>query len=145
MRLIIIAALSAIFCTLIGCGVTGPKEFLEVVRYSGPPITESEVYDQWTLRIEGDTFVLRELKMESDPERNVGLALTLKNNQDFLPILEDVWYGPLEGGIGRRVTVARLEVQSWDVDALLSGVVRAELPTGGVAYKYFWVNLPSQN
>lgn len=43
--------------------------------------------------------------------------------------------------MGRRIREAKLEVQVWEVDSLLSGAIWVTMPHGGTMRSVFWIEM----
>ena len=111
---------------------------LSVVQYTGIAFSESEVKEKWSVRTFGRSVLLVEILTGRDG--NI-LVIRLENTGETLPLLDSMWYGPEEGGQGIDVIKGRLEIQSWNLEHVISGVVRAELPIDSTLHKRFWVRM----
>jgi|GEM_PF-6691931 len=124
----------------ISCSLVGGEKNLSVVEYSGPAFTEVDVYESWDIGITGTKITLKEIPRDSERAGDV-LVLTIEGTPQGLPVFKDLWYGPIEGGYGIKIDSGRLEIQSWDLESVISGAVATQLPTGGKVYMRFWVTM----
>ena len=123
-----------------GCGLFGGEEAYSVSRYEGPAFDADDVEMTYSMEFEDDQLTLRGAK--GDGDRRYGdnvFVITLTRWTEELPRLEDVWFGPEDGGVGRVISDARLDIQDWNPPERVSGVIYARLPSGMKTSERFWI------
>ena len=128
--------LLAWFCS--GCSVFEEGRDYSVVPYEGPAFSEADVYGDWALIISSNTYTIT--GTTNDPDYDNKLVVDLEYTGGDFPSLEDMWFGPTQGGLGAAIKKGRLEVQSWEAEGVLSGVFEYRLSTGGWANARFWID-----
>ncbi len=123
-----------------GCDLFGEDDSLGVTNYEGPAIIGEFVQGVWSATIDGEEVTLRQ-NFPDRPEGTLSFRITLRNLDDGLPTLVDVWHGPQGGGIGIRIRKAAVEIESWDVEALVSGTIEGRLQHGSITKEAFRVEL----
>lgn len=135
--LVIIAAIALIVPS--GCDAVIDVE-LRVEDYDGPDLSADDVDGLWSADVAAPTVTLT-LGPTHINRDSMAIVMTLEDVPGALPSLEDIWHGPLGGGVGTRIRKATVEVHSWDLDHLISGVVNARLPNGLRMRSTFWVEV----
>jgi hypothetical protein len=140
-RPIHIAAFLALSVGLPACSLFGDHLNLSVTRYTGPPITHTEVRGLWSALIDAD-----EVTLLSDPDAPSdrsfsSIHLVFENHEQDLPTLKDVWMGPTGEGVGTAIRTATVEIQSWDLAGEISGTVWTTRRFGSVTADTFWMDL----
>jgi hypothetical protein len=125
---------------LSGCGLFGEEPAYSVSRYEGPAFGADDVAMLFSIEVEDEQLTLRGAK--GDGDRRFGnnvFVITLSQWTEELPRLEDAWFGPEGGGVGKVLSDVRVDIQHWNPPELVSGVIYARLPTGPKVSERFWV------
>ena len=133
------------FVTVSGCSAVGGADpEYTVVPYEGEAFDQSGVIVTWVVEVDGNRLILREtsenLPDDVDDQAQF-LRVTVENIDNELPDLVDVWMGPEGGGVGTKAKKSRLEVQSWDVEGEISGVLVSDIGSTVNVHSRFWIDL----
>lgn len=126
---------------LSSCSFGDNDNLLLVTSYSGEAFSESDVYESWILSVEGKKYTLRENVEVIYREGVPGIVVSIEDRDAGLPLLLDVWYGPTNGGLGTKAVTGKLEIQSWESEGVISGVIDADFGVYGHHIKRFWIRI----
>lgn len=137
-------AVSLTCCLLLaGCSLFDDEPEYDVAFYTGPPIT-AETTPGWTASRHGDVITLRgDLRALADdrerPFHDVDtIFITLRVSPGRQPHLEDVWIGQIDG-YGMTAERAQVQLQDWNPDEVVSGLLIASL--GSQFAMPFWADV----
>lgn len=123
-----------------GCDAVIDPVDLRVEDYEGADFSADEVEGIWSVDIAApdETLTLGPAHINGD---SMALVMILQDVPGDLPSLEDAWYGPHGGGVGTPARKATVEIHTWDLQHVISGVVNARLPNGMRIRRTFWIEV----